>query len=189
MAMDDGGVADDGVLSTARLALVPCTPEIARAVLAGATDTFRLLDASASAGWPGPNFAAYLPTLAADADLGRWAWLIVRPADRAIIGDIGFHGPPDQAGTVELGYVLTPAYWGQGYATEAARTLLAAILARPTVRRVIANCDARNSGSIRVLEKLGLRVRSRIGDELRWELPPPAATTLAVLATKHNEAP
>lgn len=162
--------AGAGVLRSARLTLVPCTPEIARATLDGPDSLFRLLGTRPSEGWPGPNFAAYLPALIADPELGRWAWLILLPAEQVIIGDIGFHGPPDQTGTVELGYVLTPLYHGQGYATEAASTLLDWTLAQPTVRRIIANCDAHNHASIRVLEKLGLRLRRREGDELRWEL-------------------
>src|SRR4051794_32865104 len=166
-----GDEADAGTLRSARLILVPCTPEIARAVLAGPESVLRLFGMRLSGGWPGPNFAAYLPAIVADPELGRWVWLVLLPADRTIIGDIGFHGPPDRTGTVELGYVLTPAYRGHGYATEAARVLLAWASAQPGVRRIIANCDASNRASIRVLEKLGLRLRERDGDELHWELP------------------
>src|SRR4051794_21927625 len=168
-----GDEADAGTLRSARLILVPCTPEIARAVLAGPESVLRLFGMRLSGGWPGPNFAAYLPALVADPELGRWVWLVLLPADRVIIGDIGFHGPPDQAGMVALGYVLTLAYRGQGYATEAAQVLLAWTRTQSAVRRLIANCDAGNHASIRVLEKLGLYLRTRDGDELHWEYPRP----------------
>ena len=37
-----------------------------------------------------------------------------------VIGDIGFHGPPDQAGTVEIGYGIVEQYRGRGLAGESA---------------------------------------------------------------------
>lgn len=42
--------------------------------------------------------------------------IILHQADQVAIGGIGFHGPPDEAGMVEIGYNIIPAYEGQGYA-------------------------------------------------------------------------
>src|SRR2546430_10743610 len=44
-------------------------------------------------------------------------WLIT--ADGAVIGDIGTHGPVDEAGRVEIGYGLAAPSRGQGYGSEA----------------------------------------------------------------------
>lgn len=62
------------------------------------------------------------------------------------------------AGTlVEIGYVLDPAYAGQGYATEAVREELRICFGELGVRRVIAQCFADNVASWRLMERLGMR--------------------------------
>ena len=149
----------DGALRTPRLLLLPCRPSVAQAIMAGVAALEALLGVRPAADWPGPNFRAYLPLLLANPARGRWNWLVIHPADRLIIGDSGFHGPPDDAGIVELGYIFAAAYRGRGYATEAARALLDWGCAQPEVRGVVANCAPDNRESIRVLEKLGLHRR------------------------------
>ncbi len=59
--------------------------------------------------------------------------------------------------SAEIGYVLAADAWGHGYATEAAAAMLD--FARDTLgmRRAVATCRPQNAGSIRVLEKAGLR--------------------------------
>ena len=47
---------------------------------------------------------------------------------------------------------------GQGYATEAARPLLAHAFETLRLPEIIADIDERNRASIRVAEKLGMRV-------------------------------
>ena len=62
------------------------------------------------------------------------------------------------AGTMaEVGYVLDPAYAGQGYATEAVRELLRICFEEVGVRRVIAQCFADNEPSWKLMERLGMR--------------------------------
>jgi RimJ/RimL family protein N-acetyltransferase len=62
------------------------------------------------------------------------------------------------AGTMaEIGYVLDPAYAGQGYATEAVRELLRICFDEIGVRRVIAQCFADNVASWRLMERVGMR--------------------------------
>jgi RimJ/RimL family protein N-acetyltransferase len=57
----------------------------------------------------------------------------------------------------EIGFVVHPAHQGQGYATEAARPLVAFAFERLGLHRVIGRTEARNVGSVHVLEKLGMR--------------------------------
>jgi RimJ/RimL family protein N-acetyltransferase len=40
------------------------------------------------------------------------------------VGRAGYHGPPDQSGTVEIGYAVDPAYRRRGYARAALEALL-----------------------------------------------------------------
>ena len=63
----------------------------------------------------------------------------------------------DEHRTAEIGYVINPAYAGHGYATEAARALLAMAFGPLGLRRVVARVDARNPASAGVLRRLGMR--------------------------------
>jgi ribosomal-protein-alanine N-acetyltransferase len=110
---------------------------------------------------------------ALEADPASRVWrfyFILHTADRAVIGDAGFKGSPDAAGTVEIAYGVVPPYRRQGYAFEAVRTLVGWAFNRPGVTQIIANCDDDNVGSIRILEKLGMQ--RGVGDHtLQWTLP------------------
>ena len=54
-----------------------------------------------------------------------------------------------------LGYCLDEPAWGQGFATEAAGTLLQWAFNTLNLNRVQSEADTRNAASDRVLEKLG----------------------------------
>ena len=60
-------------------------------------------------------------------------------------------------GQAEVGYVLHPAHYGHGYATEAAGALLRLGFEELGLHRVAARCDARNTASARVMERAGMR--------------------------------
>jgi RimJ/RimL family protein N-acetyltransferase len=89
---------------------------------------------------------------------------------KELIGSAGFTGPPDDTGTVELGYEIAPTYRRRGYATEAATALVRWVLSQPEVSRVIAATDVGNPASIRVLERVGFRPAGHRGEQLLWEL-------------------
>ncbi len=55
----------------------------------------------------------------------------------------------------ELGYMLLPAFWGQGLGSAIAAELLARAQQVPTLRRLTAIIDPANTASRRILEKLG----------------------------------
>ncbi|MDQ3007486.1 MAG: GNAT family N-acetyltransferase, partial [Chloroflexota bacterium] len=63
---------------------------------------------------------------------------------------------------VDIGYAFLPKFWSQGYALEAA--LAVKDYARNVIRlkRLVAITDPKNQGSIRVLEKIGLKYEKMI---------------------------
>ena len=97
----------------------------------------------------------------------RLANTLIIERDGVVIGDLMLQvqDPWSQAevreqaaGTVvEIGYVLDPAYAGQGYATEAVREELRICFEELGIRRVIAQCFADNEPSWRLMERLGMR--------------------------------
>lgn len=90
---------------------------------------------------------------------GNFSWVLtVKPEDRPI-GTIACC-LEDHA--MSFGYLLHRQYWGNGYATEAARTIVEWAIDLPSVYRVWATCDAENLPSIKVLEKTGLICEGRL---------------------------
>ncbi len=80
-------------------------------------------------------------------------WLIYPRCGGPLLGSVGF---AVKQHLVQFGYCLARDAWGQGYATEAARAIVATALADSAVWRVQAYCDVENRASARVLEKAGL---------------------------------
>jgi RimJ/RimL family protein N-acetyltransferase len=75
------------------------------------------------------------------------------------VGWFHFRPPPGGAlDDVELGYRLRRSAWGQGYATEGSRALIANGFHELGVRRVFATTMVVNTASRRVMEKSGLRL-------------------------------
>ena len=81
-------------------------------------------------------------------------YVIRRRADQLAIGGLGFFGPPDEDGTVEVGYGLVPAARGDGLATEALSAASVTAFASGA-RAIVADTTLDNVASQRVLEKAG----------------------------------
>ncbi|MGZ6734835.1 MAG: GNAT family N-acetyltransferase [Nocardioides sp.] len=69
-----------------------------------------------------------------------------------VLGSIGFFGPPDEAGELEVGYGLVRDAWGWGFATESLRAMLDAVGPEVTVR---ASIEPEIKASLRVAAKCG----------------------------------
>lgn len=61
----------------------------------------------------------------------------------------------------DIGWLVDPSYAGQGIATEAAQALLRICFDGLGLRRVTAAAFADNAASVRVMEKLGMRIEGR----------------------------
>jgi ribosomal-protein-alanine N-acetyltransferase len=63
---------------------------------------------------------------------------------------------------VDIGYAFLPRFWARGYAVEAARAAKDYAKVEVGLKRLVAIVDPVNEGSIRVLEKLGLRYEKMV---------------------------
>lgn len=79
-----------------------------------------------------------------------------------LIGNCGIRKETPEAREADIGYEFAPEYWGQGYATEAARAMVAFGFEELKVHRIWSWCIAENVGSARVLEKLGMQREGRL---------------------------
>ncbi|HEV3187004.1 MAG TPA: GNAT family N-acetyltransferase [Acidimicrobiales bacterium] len=148
------------IIHTARLQLVPIRADVLTSLLSG--------DADGAGELQGFSFPTAFLNTVNDAFLKNqlrnieltppgqdWGVrAIVRENDGTVIGQCGFHGPPEVVGRAEIGYTIFPDYRDHGYATEAVTGLTD--LARKNGSSVIfASVAADNAPSIRVVEKAG----------------------------------
>ena len=90
------------------------------------------------------------------ADFGFWA--VAEKTNGQFLG--WFHlmaWDPAHPDEPEVGYRLTEAAWGKGYATECCRALIDRAFRRTGVVRVVAEAMAVHTASRRVMQKAGMR--------------------------------
>ncbi|WP_042662104.1 GNAT family N-acetyltransferase [Haloferax sp. ATB1] len=71
------------------------------------------------------------------------------------VGTIGLKPPNVVTGAAEVGYLVAPDHWGNGYATDALRTLCGYAFGERRLNKLYANAYETNPASTRVLEKAG----------------------------------
>ncbi|MEV6846053.1 GNAT family N-acetyltransferase [Actinoplanes sp. NPDC051411] len=89
-------------------------------------------------------------------------YAVERLADRRVIGAAELSMTSLDHRRAEMGYVFAREAWGQGYATEAAGALLGYAFDKLDLHRVAATCDPDNTGSARVLRKIGMAPEGRM---------------------------
>ncbi|MEM8647463.1 MAG: GNAT family protein [Pseudomonadota bacterium] len=87
-------------------------------------------------------------------------WRVGRKGDGALLGFVGLN-PMETPAVLELGYWLGEAYWGRGYATEAARAVVAHAFDHLGVQKIVSGHFAMNPASGRVLAKIGFQETGR----------------------------
>jgi RimJ/RimL family protein N-acetyltransferase len=153
-------------IQTPRLLLIPASIATLSAELEGRRALARLLEVDVPPSWP--------PELYDEAAV-RWSlnaletrfltpdWGLyyvaelpdVASARQRLAGVVGFKGPPDSGGTVEIGYGILPERRRLGFAREAVDGMIGWAFGRESVTRVIAHTLTELTPSIRVLESAG----------------------------------
>lgn len=87
----------------------------------------------------------------------RLLLVVERAEDGVVVGDVNLHFVSDRHRQGEVGWVFHPNHQGKGYATEAATEMLRLGFDELGLHRISARCDARNAGSVGVMERLGMR--------------------------------
>jgi RimJ/RimL family protein N-acetyltransferase len=104
---------------------------------------------------------------AGDTIVGDLFLALVTPYAQVEVRDRAVHSE------AAVGWLLDPAFTGRGYATEAVAEVVRICFEDLGVRRVVASAFADNTASLRVMERVGLRIegRTRAGSlhrELGW---------------------
>jgi RimJ/RimL family protein N-acetyltransferase len=111
--------------------------------------------------------AKFSTALALHGDGDYWQLAVERAdAPGRVIGDVYFtiSSVADAAG--EIGWTLHPAFYGQGYMTEAAGAVLEIAFGALGLHRVIARLDPRNHASVALCRRLGMREEAHFVEDL-----------------------
>lgn len=87
---------------------------------------------------------------------------VVLKSSQQLIGNCGIRLQSAGARKGDIGYELSPEHWGHGYATEAARAIVAYGFTQLGLHRIESWCIAENVGSAHVLQKLGMQQEGRL---------------------------
>ncbi len=166
------------IIRTERLDLISAPTEFIELLVADEyVRAGDLLNVSVPDGWPHDDDARaglsfHLKALQRNpAELLWRIRLIVWRSNRTVIGSINLKGLPDEQGTVEIGWGVSPEYRRQGIALEAAEAVMKWVCSQPQVRRIIATIAPDNAASIRMAERLGMTPAGEFRRHLpMWEL-------------------
>ena len=109
-------------------------------------------------------------------DPWQHGFAIIHRQSNEAIGSVGFKGPPDAHGMVEIAYGIVPVYQGQGYAGEAAEAAIGFAFADPSVRLIRAHTMPELNASTSILARCGFTHIGEVVDPedglvWRWERP------------------
>ena len=140
-------------LQTPRLRLRPPRAEDARAIASLAND-IRIAQNTTRIPFPYalPDAQAWLRAVNRQPSDATY---VVTLRDGPIIGICGVERPGE--GKPELGYWFGTHYWGQGFATEAARAVIDQVFSERGCEEIHAGARISNPASRRVLEKCGFQ--------------------------------
>ncbi len=99
-----------------------------------------------------------------------------------LIGGCGIRRDTELSQVANLGWAVNPDFQKQGFATEAAKSLIDFGFNILKLSVIYATCDSRNAASYRMMEKLGMKqvgfikgtkeVKGHIRDSYRYEILP-----------------
>jgi RimJ/RimL family protein N-acetyltransferase len=113
--------------------------------------TAHFVDASELGTWRMRSRQVQTDPLSAD-----WITGVIWDVERGMaVGRAGYHGPPDDAGMVEVGYSVDPVHRRQGYARAALEALLDRAAREPAVLTVRASISPDNVASLRLVAQYG----------------------------------
>jgi RimJ/RimL family protein N-acetyltransferase len=90
------------------------------------------------------------------------AWAVTIAPDDTARGQVKLRRLNSEIREWEIGWQIHPADWGHGYATEAARAVLAYAFNVCQAHRVAAFCHVDNLASVRVMQKLGMQQEGKL---------------------------
>jgi ribosomal-protein-alanine N-acetyltransferase len=99
---------------------------------------------------------------------GGIRWGLTLTGDDTLIGTAGFPGIDAATYRTRIGYNLAYAHWSRGLATEAVRALVGLGFGQLQLNQIEATTNRNNTGSMRVLAKVGFTEEGILRDYVYW---------------------
>lgn len=165
-------------IQTTRLILIPITLEVTKSLMGGSSKEVEKLGIKIDEKWPTEDTKDILPIIYESLEKdkipsGFETWMIVKKDNMQVIGDIGFHGKPDEKGEVEVGYGLVENERGKGIGFESLKAIIDWVISQKSVKVIKAECLIDNKPSTRILEKVGMKEINRDQNLIYWEFIKP----------------
>lgn len=105
---------------------------------------------------------AFVDKLREDFSRRGWGfWVLEHKESGDFMGTAGMHEPGPEFGVgrpcVEMGWRLAPAFWGKGYATEAAREVMRFAFTDLKLNELVSFTAVGNKRSFAIMERLGMK--------------------------------
>ncbi len=100
------------------------------------------------------DYLAWAMSCAEQEPCATFKYAVVLKEGNRLIGASTLMNVPDEP---EVGWTVHRDFWRQGYGTEIGMTMLRLGFDMLGLRRIIAGCNAKNHGSYRIMEKIGMR--------------------------------
>ncbi len=85
---------------------------------------------------------------------------MVRKGDHNLLGQVSLKWSDATAGQGELRFAIDPAQSGKGYLTQALTAVIDLAFEHFRIHRLMVRCDGRSHHSIKLMQKLGLRLEA-----------------------------
>ncbi len=87
---------------------------------------------------------------------------ITNRSNGILLGNCGIRTESIESRRGDIGYELSPVYWGQGFASEAVRSILQVGFEDLDLDEIEARCVVANKRSVRLLHRLGFEEAERV---------------------------
>jgi ribosomal-protein-alanine N-acetyltransferase len=94
-------------------------------------------------------------------------WFIRLGDGHKVVGTICLHSLNVNRASVEIGYGVSPEYWGRGIFTTAGKMIMDYSFNELSIHRIVARTSVRNRASLRGLERLGFHTEGVMRDYYR----------------------
>jgi [ribosomal protein S5]-alanine N-acetyltransferase len=105
---------------------------------------------------------------------------------KKVIGTIGVLDVHDIRLSAEIGYGISPNFWGRGYFNETLGVLLDYLFNTINLNRVVAKTSVTNIPSNKGLQKLGFKIEGQLRDFYRIDEKFVDANIMSMLKTEYN---
>ena len=167
-------------LRSENLLLHACTEEMTSLAIQDKNKLSQYLNVKIDESWPVSPEALqfFLDMIKSNSDNIDWLnYIVILEKDSVVIGDVGFLGPPNAIGTIEIGYSIIPGYRRKGYATEMVNCIINWAFSNKDVKKIIANTTNDNMASIKILKSNGFKFVCDNGTKedlmCQWEMKNP----------------